>query len=109
MNTSSGERSGADGPAHILLVSTDDCHFCARAKVILDQLGQEYRLEVKEVSLTSPDGQDLAARHGILFPPGLLLNGAFVGFGRVSDRKLRRLLEQRGQTASAATSVRPGG
>jgi len=35
-----------------------------------------------------------------MFPPGLLLDGGFVGFGRVSERKLRRLLEQRVATAT---------
>ena len=109
MNTSSTTQPHGDAPARILLVSAQDCHFCAQAKATLTQLGREYRLEVEEVSLTSPDGQELAARHGILFPPGLFLDGAFVGFGRVSERKLRRLLEQRAQRASAAQSVRPGG
>lgn len=109
MNTSSTAQPEPASPARILLVAADDCHFCAQAKAILTQVGREYRLEVEEVSLTSPEGQELAARHGILFPPGLFLDGAFIGFGRVSERKLRRLLEQRRQTPSAAAPLRPGG
>ena len=109
MNMTGGAQPQTGAPARILLVAADDCHFCAQAKAILDQMGHEHPLVVEEVSLTSPRGQDLAARHGILFPPGLFLDGSFVGFGRVSERKLRRLLEQRAQAASATTAARPGG
>ncbi len=95
------ESSRVVAPARVLLVTAPDCHFCADAKALLARLGQTYPLEVREVGLSSPGGGELAARHGILFPPGLLLDGGFVGFGRVSERKLRRLLEQRAHTGAA--------
>ena len=87
--------SEAVAPARVLLVTAPDCHFCADAKALLARLEQTYPLEMREVDLSSPEGQEIATRHGIMFPPGLLLDGGFVGFGRVSERKLRRLLEQR--------------
>ena len=87
-------------PARVLLVTAPDCHFCADAKALLARLGLTHPLEVREVDISSPDGGELAARHGILFPPGLLLDDGFVGFGRVSERKLRRLLEQRAHTGA---------
>jgi glutaredoxin len=100
MSAHSGEPPGTVVPPRVLLLSAPDCHFCAQAKAVLDRLRREYPLEVQEVSLASPEGQDLAARHGILFPPGLFLDGTFVGFGRVSERKLRRLLAQRAHAAT---------
>jgi glutaredoxin len=100
MSAHSGEPPRTAVPPPVLLVSAPDCHFCAQAKAVLDRLRREYPLEVQEVILASPEGQDLAARHGILFPPGLFLDGTFVGFGRVSERKLRRLLEQRAHAAT---------
>jgi glutaredoxin len=100
MSAQSSEPPGTVMPPRVLLVSAPDCHFCAQAKAVLDRLRREYPLEVQEVSLASPEGQDLAARHSILFPPGLFLDGTFVGFGRVSERKLRRLLEQRAHAAT---------
>jgi glutaredoxin len=93
--------SEALAPARVLLVTAPDCHFCADAKALLARLGQTYPLEVREVDLSSPEGQETATRHGIMFPPGLLLDGGFVGFGRVSERKLRRLLAQRADTGAA--------
>lgn len=82
-------------PVHLLLVASHDCHFCLDARMVLQRLGREYHLNIHEVQLSSPEGQGLAARHGIAFPPGLFLEDRFIGFGRVSERKLRRLLEQR--------------
>ncbi len=82
-------------PCPMLRVAAHDCHFCADARAVLERLGREHLLRVREVSIESPEGRLLATRHGILFPPGLLLDGQFVGFGRLSERKVRHLLEQR--------------
>jgi hypothetical protein len=82
-------------PADIVLITPPDCHFCADGKAVLARLAADYPLAVREIAWSSDDGQALVARHGILFPPGLLIDDAFVGFGRVSERKLRRLLERR--------------
>jgi hypothetical protein len=88
--------TAAGEPADILLLTAPDCHFCEDGKQVLARLAGEFPLGVREVAWSSPEGQELAARHGALFPPGLLLDGRFIGFGRISERRLRRLLEQRG-------------
>jgi glutaredoxin len=80
---------------HFLLVTAPDCHFCHDAQKILTKLSLTFPIDVEEISLDLDRGQDLATKHGILFPPGLFLDGDYVGFGRPSERKLRRLLEQR--------------
>ncbi len=81
--------------AHILLLTADDCHFCEQGKNTLHKLRREFPLEIEEIALASARGQELSERFGVLFAPGLFLDGHFVGFGRVSERKLRKLLQQR--------------
>jgi hypothetical protein len=80
---------------NIVLITAPDCHFCTDGKAVLARLAAHYPLTVREIAWSSADGQALVARHGILFPPGLLIEDEFVGFGRVPERKLRRLLERR--------------
>jgi hypothetical protein len=82
-------------PIRVRLVTAHDCHLCDHARSVLGRLQAELPLAIEEVPLASPEGRALAARHGILFPPGLLLDGDFVGFGRISERRLRAQLEKR--------------
>lgn len=77
----------------MVLVTSPGCHFCEFAKRVVESLQAEYPLSVSEVSLLSPEGQELAARDGILFPPGIYVAGEFFGFGRLSASKLRKRLE----------------
>jgi hypothetical protein len=93
MNTTAEPAIG--GKADVVLITAPDCHFCEDGKKVLARLAYEFPLAVREVSWTSGEGQQLAAQFGALFPPGLLLDGRFVGFGRISERKLRHLLERR--------------
>jgi glutaredoxin len=82
-------------PAQITLLTQTSCNMCTHAKTVLHRLEQEYRLSVQELDLASADGQQLAARAGVMFAPGLLLDGQMFSFGRVSERKLRRALDHR--------------
>lgn len=79
---------------HILLVTSEHCHFCGQAKEILARLNVEFPapLLVDEVDITSAEGRSLAAEHGILFPPGIFIDGTFAGFGRPSERRLLKIL-----------------
>lgn len=79
----------------VLLLTRDHCAFCDQAKEILVRLAADYRLHVSTLDLHSPEGQDLALRGGILFPPGLFLEGEAFSYGRLSERKLRRELDRR--------------
>lgn len=79
----------------ITLLTQDGCDFCQLAKQILHQLSGEYPLSITVVDLDSPPGQELAEQGGILFPPGIFLDGEAFSYGRPSDRKLRRELGRR--------------
>lgn len=79
----------------VTLLTQDACGFCDDAKVILDRLAQDHPLTVVEVDLGSRAGQQLAQEAGVLFPPGILVDGEPVAYGRPSERRLRRELRRR--------------
>ncbi|HEY9878758.1 MAG TPA: glutaredoxin domain-containing protein [Leptolyngbyaceae cyanobacterium] len=80
---------------NILLLTQDNCHFCDMAKEILDRLAVEYGFTLFTLDLNSARGQALALEGGVLFPPGIFINGEPFGYGRPSEKRLRRELEQR--------------
>ena len=88
-----------DGEDHrlitILLLTQEHCGFCEQAKDILDHLSREYWLSVSTLDMGSPKGQGLAMKGGLLFPPGVLIDGEPFSYGRLSERKLRRELDRR--------------
>ena len=79
----------------ILLLTQTQCGFCKQAKEVLDRLSTEYDFSVAILDVDSPEGQALAMRGGIVFPPGLFINDEPFSYGRLSERKLRRELERR--------------
>jgi hypothetical protein len=81
----------------VLLLTQDHCGLCEHAKRILERLATKYPLTVTVQELASREGRALAERGGILFPPGVLLDGQPFSHGRLSERKLRRELDRRRQ------------
>jgi glutaredoxin len=77
----------------ITVLSKPDCHFCEDAKATLARLAPELGLEVDVVDLGGQQGQQLAISSGMLFPPGILIDGMPFSSGRLSERRLRRALE----------------
>lgn len=83
----------------VTLLTQASCAFCDQAKNVLARLGTDYRLDITEVSLDTDDGRGLGLRHGILFAPGILLDGELFSYGRLSERKLRRELNRHHATS----------
>jgi len=81
----------------VTLLTQGDCAMCEHAKEVLARVGADHRLDVEEVALATPEGQALALRHGVLFAPGVLLDGESFAYGRLSERKLRRTLARRAE------------
>ena len=79
----------------VTLLTQDACGFCDDAKEVLARLAGELPIAVTEVDLRTAAGERLAAESGIIFPPGILVDGEPFGYGRPSERKLRRELERR--------------
>ncbi len=76
----------------ITLLTQADCALCEHAKRVLARVGQDHPLEVTEIDLASREGQSLADRAGVRFAPGVLVDGRLFGYGRLSERRLRRAL-----------------
>lgn len=81
-------------PIDVVLLSARDCELCEHAKQVLLRVSVEHPMRLRVVFFESAEGQELAMRHGILFAPGLLLDGRTFSYGRVSERKLRRTLSR---------------
>lgn len=79
----------------VVLLTQDECAFCEQGRQVLDRLALEFPLAVETRDLASADGRVLAERGGVMFPPGLFLDGEPFSYGRVSERKLRRELRRR--------------
>ena len=79
----------------VTLLTKTDCGLCEQAKEVLGRLGGEFDLIVETVDATSEEGRVLAERAGMAFPPAVLLDGEPFSYGRLSERKLRRMLQSR--------------
>lgn len=75
--------------AELLLITADDCHFCDRARALLEGLG----VEARELPAGSPEARELA-RRGVGAPllPLLTDGERVLAYGRFSERRLRREL-----------------
>lgn len=82
-------------PARVTLLTQNSCQLCEHAKQVLESVAAQYPLSVTEVDLRTEEGRRLAAEAGMLFPPGVLVDGRPFSHGRLSERKLRRLLDRR--------------
>lgn len=75
----------------VLLLTAPGCHWCADADALLTRLAGEFDLRVTKRDVGSSD-QDLLLAHGALFPPALFVDGAFVQYGRPSEKRIRAAL-----------------
>lgn len=79
----------------VILLTQDQCKLCDEAKDILDRVARDFPLAVESVHLGSQRGQKLALQGGVMFPPGVLVDGEPFSYGRLSERKLRKELSRR--------------
>ncbi len=76
----------------VTLLTTLDCELCEHARARLDRIAGELDLHVDVLDVNSEPGRTAARRAGIVFPPGVLIDGEPFSYGRLSERKLRRAL-----------------
>lgn len=79
----------------VLILTQENCGFCDAAKTMLERLSHEFPLAVSTLSVESAAGRALAEKGGILFPPGIFFDGEPCCYGRPSQARLRREIEQR--------------
>ena len=79
----------------ITLLTRPDCTTCEQAKTVLARVGEDHPLIIEEIAFDSERGQSIATRLGVMFAPGVVIDGQLFGFGQLSERALRRALDQR--------------
>lgn len=79
----------------ITLLTQQQCAYCDDAKELLERLSRDYPLSIRTLDIATPEGQELATRGGVMFPPGLFLDGEPFSYGRQSERKLRKALDRK--------------
>ncbi|MFF4756421.1 glutaredoxin family protein [Streptomyces sp. NPDC002514] len=84
----------------ITLLTQTDCSLCEHAKEVLAKVAEDHPLTITETALTSEEGQRLGMRAGVIFAPGVLLDGVLFSYGRLSERRLRKTLEKTPPTAA---------
>lgn len=76
----------------VVYVTAPSCHYCEHGRAVLTQLGERVPLDVREVTLDSPEGRQLLATHRFAFPPAIIVDGRLIAHGRLSMRRLARQL-----------------
>lgn len=73
----------------LVLVTTDDCHFCEHAHEVLATLG----IAPREISVESAEAAELAGRGvPLAFLPALMDGERVIAYGRFSEKRLRKEL-----------------
>jgi hypothetical protein len=86
----------------LVLLAEPDCHLCEHARLVLDALATERGIGWREVRADSSEGRLLAASAPPLRPVLFSADGAILGYGRLSAKRLHRKLDT--QTALAAAN-----
>ena len=80
-------------PIRATLVTTEHCELCAHARRVLQEIfGNDDLLEIEELDWNGPAGAALIRRDGVPFAPALYVEGELWGYGRLSERALRKKL-----------------
>jgi hypothetical protein len=78
----------------VVVVGSDSCSHCRDAMTLLGSLSHLYPLRVRELDMGTDEGMVIVRRYGVPFPPAVLIDGEFFGYGRMSRRKLQRRLDE---------------
>ena len=77
----------------VILVTQEGCNPCLRVQRLLAGLRAEIGgVVVREVTLDSTEGQELALHHNILFPPAVFVDGHLLAKGKIHEHDLRSAL-----------------
>lgn len=73
----------------IQFLTMPGCHNCEAAKKIFDEIMPDFsNVEVKEIDMTTPDGQELVQKYGIMSSPGIVIDDKLFSTGGVNKDKL---------------------
>lgn len=86
-------------PVELVELSSPGCVHCAAFKKFWHEIEKDWlSVSFKEVSLTTPEGQELVQKHQIFASPGIILNGELFSTGGVNQKEfLNKLKELSGE------------
>ena len=80
-----------DKKINLTIVTMDGCIHCARAKEVLAKVQPDYPdLTIKEVKITSDEGQKLISKYSIMSNPGIIINDELFSVGGTTEEDLRK-------------------
>lgn len=85
--------------AQITLVEAPGCHLCEEASETLLRLAESYPMEVVRLDSSSDRGRHLLEVHRSPMTPLILIDGQVFSWGRLSERKLAKVLQARSHRA----------
>lgn len=66
-------------------LTSEGCVHCAEAKRILEEIKPDFPdLEVTEVDMVTPEGQEMIGKYMIMSSPGIVINGELFSTGAVN-------------------------
>lgn len=75
---------------NLTLVTREGCVHCAQTNEILKKIKPEYPdLAIEEIDMTTPKGQELISKYGIMSSPGIIINGELFTMGGTTEKELR--------------------
>ncbi len=79
----------------MILVTREGCVHCSQTKEILKKIKPDYpKLSVREVDITTPKGQKLVGKYGIMSSPGIIINGKLFSMGGSTEKELRKKIDE---------------
>lgn len=76
-------------------LSAPGCEHCKAFEEFWHSVEKEWpNVEYKNISVTTPEGQELASKHMIMASPGIVINGELFSTGGVNTKQLLEKLKE---------------
>lgn len=76
-------------------LSSPGCVHCKEFEAFWHSIEKDWPgVEYKNVSVVTPEGQELAAKYGIFASPGVIINGELFSSGGVNKQKFTEKLKE---------------
>ncbi|MBL4644508.1 MAG: thioredoxin family protein [Candidatus Pacebacteria bacterium] len=74
----------------VLFLTIPGCHNCEAAKEIFTEIMPEFAdtVEVEEIDMSTPEGQEMAGRYSVMASPGIVINEELFSTGGVNKEEL---------------------
>ncbi len=74
----------------IQFLTMPGCHSCETVKQVLNEVMVDFKdkAEITEMDMTTPDGQELVQKYGIMASPGVIINDELFSTGGIDREKL---------------------